>query len=438
MATLDNIDKLDQLAGFYVQGNQSAPGLLPLQAPVSTPDVEGLERGTGLLNPPLIFADLLSHFPEDLYDLRPQSHLYRFLQALLGPSGVGQLHKRTQIARLESILSGSHFYDLDGFYGSILGELRRDSEKITFNPMDSLATVEEWEEVFARDAQFRARIESLAKGIPLGATIPGLKQIAESLVSAPCDIYEIWKILDFYGEGLNVTYTWDDVTDSYPNWNNFYIGGDPTHNPSWNVLTGKIFVGLSETPTPSEVVVRVKKKYTEDAAGDTEKIVDKLSITRVLSKFKPAGVLITVDTDGLAMHREVPMAGIYSDDNFWEVHTRIAPKKSNVYALSSGSALNVSTIVDQAHSVAVPPFSSKIGHKHSAMTNLSSVNSYTLEDPNSFNWDHTGPRGTIQDIFTPDRGVTDPKTIRAALLIENNALLSHSYSGARSSVAEDL
>ena len=426
---MSQYDELDRLAGSYVQNGQSAPGLLPLQTSVSTPDVEGLDRGTGLLNPPLLINDLLSNFPSDLYDLRPQSHLSRLMQALLGPSGAGQLQKRTLISRISSVLGGSSFFDLDSLYGSIFGERRQTQENYIFDPMDSVATPEEWEEVIARDAAFRSRIEGLAKAIPLGATIPGLLQAAEATVGAPCDIYEIWKILDIYGNGTDISYDWDSIEGSFSIWDDF-------DTLSWAEVTGETIVGGSGFNNPGEIVISPKKDYAHSETGDQERLEDELSLNRVISKLKPAGTFVTVNTNGLALHEEVAVAGIYSEDDFWEISRRITPKLGleDLYLASGGSSLGVSQTVGDAFSIPVPPRAGKIGHKHTVLPELTSVNAYTLEangDSRPNNWDHQGIRGTVEDTFTPDRGVSDPRTVKAAVLAESGALISHAYAGVR-------
>lgn len=426
---MDQYDELDRLAGSYVQNGQSAPGLLPLQTSVSTPDIEGLERGTSLINPPLLIGDLISNFPSDLYDIRPQSHLYRLMQALLGPSGAGQLQKRNLIARLSSVLGGSHFFDLDGLYGSIFGERRQTKEQFTFDPMESLASPEEWDEIIARDAGFRSRLDGLIKAIPLGGTIPGLLQAAEATVGASCDVYEIWKILDLYGSGTNISYTWSQIEIAFSTWNDF-------DGLTWAQVTGETIIGNSGFNNPSEIVIRPKKDYSNMINGAQEKIEDALSLNRVIAKLKPAGTFVSVNSDGLALHNEIRVAGIYSDDDFWEISKRITPKfgLEDLYSASSASSLGVSQSFNGSVSIPVPPFSGTVGHKYTVLPELASVSAYTLEEDGSStpnDWDHLGVRGSIKDTFTPDRGVSDPRTIKAALLAEDASLIAHAYSGTR-------
>src|SRR5690606_2521795 len=71
----------------------------------SKPNIYSHVTSTDLVNPADSPHSRHRHFPEGLYNLRPQSRLTRFLKALLGGSGVAQLRKRILMARLWSILS---------------------------------------------------------------------------------------------------------------------------------------------------------------------------------------------------------------------------------------------------------------------------------------------------------------------------------------------
>jgi len=422
--------KKDLLAGSYVQNNEPVIGLLPLQTAVSNPDVEGLERATGLLNPPLTTVEYLKNFPSDLYDLRPQSHLSRFLKALLGDSGSGQLHKRNTIARLSAILGGSHFFDLDGLYGAIFNNGRQSVEQLPIDPMDAIATPEEWDELRSRDARYRSRIDSLAKAISLGGTVPGLVQLAEAITGHPCEIYEIWKIIDIYGSESGVTYSWNYTEGAYSTWADI-------NAEIWGDLSPEGVPGRSEINNRSEFVVRVRKDYTQDADGERQQQEDIYTLNKVLSRLKPAGTLLTIQNTNVPVNRDIGISGLYSDNDFWEISMRRTPKPGleKYYLNSSASALNVSQSINGATMIPTPPFAGSVGHKYTASINVASVAGYALDANNnvvaSENWDHMGPRGSVRDTFTPDRGVIDGRTAIASLLAEDNLITSHPYADVR-------
>src|SRR5690242_8459212 len=163
--------------------------LLQLQTVISNPMVAGLPTATGMILPDVATYDRLAHFPEDLYDLRPESHLVRFLKALLGEGGVGQLRKRYLLAQLEQSLDSTHFYDLDRFYGALFGARRGVLGALPIDPMQDVATPDGWDEIYALDAVFRDRVIKLAKAITLGGTPMGMQALAEALTGVECDVY---------------------------------------------------------------------------------------------------------------------------------------------------------------------------------------------------------------------------------------------------------
>lgn len=421
----------EEESGFFSVSDEPQPGILPLQIAVGGPDIDGLERSTGLLNPPLTTAASTLHFPDDLYDMRPQSHLVRLLNALLGDSGAGQLQKRNMVSRISSTLAGSHFYDLDGLYGSIFGEHRRSDEQLPFDPTDSVATSAEWDEIEARDAKYRSRIEALAKAIPMGGTVPGIQQAAEAIVSAPCQVYEVWKFLEIYGGssvggGTGIAYAWNDVThndDGTVHW-------DSLDGLIWSEVTGEVVIGRSEIDTAAEFVVRPIKPYPATPEGDQERAEDTRSLNQVISKLKPAGSLLTVDDGGVEIHQELPIYNIASNENFWEVVGRVSPRPVNgvpveaLYAVSAASGLGVSQDVDGMRLMTAPPMSGSAGHRGTAITEAVFVQGYTLEDPSPTNWDPSGD-------FTPDQGLADVRTIQATLMSSDNSLIAHPYAGPR-------
>jgi hypothetical protein len=436
--------------GFFEADSSPSAGLLPLQTSPSAPDLSGLERGTGLLNPPLVTQDAVRHFPPDLYDMRPESHLMRFLRALLGDSGAGQLQKRNTLVRLASTLAGSHFYDLDGLYGAIFGEGRQRTERLPFDPHTGLATVDEWDEIRSLDAGYRNRIEALARAIPLGGTVPGIQMAAEAVVGVPCQVYEVWQYLGSDGFTPAVAYSWGEVTsdpDNLPGGDDNTVLWSELEGTPWTSLEGSIAIGRSENSTPAEFIVRPIKDYSTDYSHQ-ERMADNHSLSNVLGKLKPAGALLTIDDNGLVIHYPGVIQSITSDSDFWEIGKRVSPKPvsgisvQSLYPQSDAASLGVSEVFDGMSLQPVPPMSGAVGSKTSSAPNVVGAKGYTLtpEDDGSLdegvlseplNWDVALLGDGTREAFTPDRAVMDPRTSLAALMSEDASLMSHPYSGTR-------
>jgi hypothetical protein len=166
------------------------PELLLQQVPIDEPLPDTVTSATDLLLPPDSLIDRLRHFPEEVYDLSAESNLVKFMKVILGDAGAGQLRKRLLMSRLRQTLQGSHFFDLDRFYGALFGLHRQPSELLTINPYTDLATSDEWAQQHAKDASYRSRIIQFGRALGYGSTPTGMELIAEAVLSVDCDIYE--------------------------------------------------------------------------------------------------------------------------------------------------------------------------------------------------------------------------------------------------------
>lgn len=441
-----------QSEGLYDLNDPSPnSGIIPLQSVPSDPSLPTLQSTSGLITPDQATGSRLAHFPEDLYDLSPTSHLSRFLKALLGDSGAGQLRKRLTVTRFESTLTGSHFFDLDGFYGAIFGATRNVAEQLTANPMASTATPEEWDDISQADASFQDRINALARAISLGATIPGLQAAAEALTGVECDVYETWQILDLYGIGT-VGKTWDQAEAAYADWAHIEAAGE-----TWDSFTGAFLVGGSGTNSRSEVIVRPKKNY-DPVSGDVGafreaervRLEDERSIQRVLNVLKPAGVLISVDNNGVAMHIPAAIAALVSDSDYWEVLTKVRPNPSltltsNPYPISPVKSSIGILENGELRPLPVPPFVDNVGLAWSYNAQITAVTGYM--QPPALSPDPTKTPGPGLDAskldfetvptaagpvtYPPANGLLDVRAIAAAAATADNALQAHPYSGPR-------
>lgn len=446
-----------QATSFFDTSATPNNGIIPLQSDPAGPAVTGVERATNMLLPDLPTMQQLSNFPDDLYDLRETSALVRLLKALLGDAGAGQLRKRTMVTRLESALNGANFFDLDRFYGAIFGALRNPAEVLAINPMDDVATPDEWDSIKAADASYRERIAELAKAIAMGGTIPGLQQAAEAIVQAPVDIYESWQLLDAYGDVLTSTpNTWDETQVLFPTWQSF------PSTTTWNRVEGTIQVGRTNTLSRSEIIVRPRKDY----ASTPEHIYDfpreENAIVRVLQKLRPAGTIVTVDPDMGDPYVATDISGLQADSEFWEIVPKVQPKTNlvgettDVYPYSTQqSAANAATVAaggivaaDVHRVLPVPPWASSQGKSWSYNGSISAVTSYTFAPPDPANLldaQNSTPsvyaddqsvvyRDGTEVRYTARKGVLSAQQALAAQVVADGSLVAHPYSGDRKAV----
>src|SRR4051794_17404766 len=126
--------------------------LIARQVIPGTPTSGKISEGTNLLSPMPRVADILNQFPPEVYTTDETSHLARLLNVLLGDAGMGGLKKQYLIARLQTTIQGSHFFDLDRFYGALFGVRRRPEEVLAIDPYTDIATPDQWTQIDAQDA----------------------------------------------------------------------------------------------------------------------------------------------------------------------------------------------------------------------------------------------------------------------------------------------
>lgn len=438
-----------QSTSFFDVSSAPKTGLIPLQSDPAGPLVSGVDRATNMLLPDAPTMQQLRNFPSELYDLRNSSRLVRLLKVMLGDAGAGQLRKRTMITRLESALTGANFFDLDRFYGAIFGALRMPSEALPLNPMDDVATPDEWDAILAADASYRERIAELAKAIAMGGTVPGLQQVAEALVQAPVDIYESWQLLDSYGSiVLAPANTWDDVQTLHPTWNDF------APSDTWNRVEGTIEVGRTNTLTRSEIVIRPRKDYSSSPDVISDYARDENALVRVLQKLRPAGTIITVDPGLGTPHVAQPISGLQADSEYWEITPKVQPKTSiqgvpvkTVYPISAiGIIQGIDPITRRI--IPRPPFSGVQGTSWSYNTLVSATTSYSFPASNAadFAEPQDGTPSPLTDDqlvvyrdgteirYTAKKGTLGAQQALAAAVVSDGSLVAHPYTGDRKAV----
>lgn len=260
-------------------------------------------------------ASQMRHFFEGIYDLSPESHLTRFVKALLGDSGVGYLSKIYVYAQQQSVLATMRYADLDAFYGSVLGVNRFSWERTDVERYFLANTPEEWDEIDARDASYRARIDSFSRAIAMGGTPSGLVGIAEALLGVECRIYESYLTIDESGADAppltplgNRTY--GQVEEVFPRYQNMekMLYGD--------IEAGVGTIGRSEVSDRAHFTIRPMRNIS---------LEERYVLTKVLDRFKPVGSLMSINPEGAALHKVAKIRGVSSESVHWEVITRAYP-----------------------------------------------------------------------------------------------------------------
>ncbi len=217
---------VNQDTSIFDYPNTPAPSILGFQVNPAAPLPDRTSTATGLLFPDLLLTRRLAAFPEEVWNLTPDSLLMRLMSVLLGPAGAGQLRQRQQVARLQGAISGTHFYDLDALYGALFSARRSSicalplnpATGVTFDPYNDLATQDGWDDIHATDSRFRERVIQLARAISMGGTIPGIQAMAEAIVRVPCNVYETGQLMNLQGIETLVGLTWTSIQTTYPTW----------------------------------------------------------------------------------------------------------------------------------------------------------------------------------------------------------------------------
>lgn len=442
------------LSFFDARNSLRYKSLFQTQFDPSTPGVPNLDSGTSLLVPDYRVEEQLSHFPEELYDLRPESHLVRLMKALLGDSGAGQLRKRYMMARLQTVMSSTHFFDLDAFYGAIFGINRRRSEVLRFNPYRSLATPDEWDRAHASDSSFRERIVALAKAIPMGATPRGMQTAAEAITGTPCDVVENWARMDYYRlhgydieAGLElqpelVHRRWSQVQTKFPTYASMYS----ETVPDWDAVEYGFEMPEQPDGLPRLIndrtgfVIRPRTHYTDSEIDQQNKAEDALAIRQVVNVLKPAGSLLTLNMRGVNQHAPLPIRSYAADSEHWEIISEVEPYAAadvDLVRVYPRSAEQVAIGVEPsgAHVLPRPPFTGTAGEGWSYNTEVITASSYTLADDGAIKSDYAFELVTHYDgtetAYTPALAVMDPQQAESSRLAGDGSLLCSPYSQER-------
>lgn len=210
-----------------------------------------------------------SHFPEEIYNMARGTHIRALADTLSGEVGSGSVNKRLFFARLNSYLGSMYFTDLDYIFGVIFGFPRVTSEQYDLDPYTTELTKEQRDEIDSKDARYKGRIMKFLQAINAGPTVLGFRLLSEAVFDSDADIYEIFHYLD-----------------------------------------GELAGSLGRTNTRSEIVV-TPHRTTIDMS-------EYRLYLHLSDRLKPAGLMVTVNTNGLAVDVEI-QRGVSADSRYFEV-----------------------------------------------------------------------------------------------------------------------
>lgn len=392
--------------------------LLALQAPTSgSPRSSLLETTTDPLLPPRTVLERLEHLFDGEYDLRPESHLSRLAKAVLGEAGAGALRKRYVAARLQSVVSTMRYLDLDALYGAIFGFSRVSTEALDTSPYLDVGTPDDWARIDARDSAYRSRVEAFSRSIALAGTREGMESTAAALLGTECRCYESWTLVDENGGNPGGAppavgaRTYGDIEVDYPTY------GDMQRGTYADVEGGTGSFGRTTTQNRAEVIVRPLRQIT---------LEETYHLTRVLTRLKPAGALLTIDALGVVVHEAVAIRDVAADSTFWQVQARVATTP----ALAPYYQAPAATPTAQPRPVGI----GYQGEAWSYNADVASASSYTLSATGALtaevDFERVVLAGRPVDL-APDRALADPADIRLGRAASDGIMLVPPYAPER-------
>jgi hypothetical protein len=381
--------------------------LLRLQAPLGVPRSTFFETTTDPLLPPWRTTEMLAHFYDAIYDLRPESHLSRLLKVVLGDTGTGQLRKRYTYAHLSQFLLTTHYTDLDLLYGGVFGLHRFLRERLDIDPYLEALTEAEWEALDAADASYRARIEAFSHALSMAGTPSGLIMAAQAILGSEVRLYETYPFVDdadIYAPEVAATVnTWGDLEA---------LTYAEASQKTYAELEGTNIFHQRLPGSRHEFVLRPLRSITAE---------ERYHLAKVLGRLKPAGALMTIDDRPAVLHRPVGVARAASSSSYWRVRSQVqvADGLEHLYDRAEPGVP-----VEQPRFA----FSAYQGEAWSYNGDVVSVESYS-EDPDGnleapVNYD-TGvdASGTVYR-YTPDLALADQSSLLLGRAVSDGILVA--------------
>lgn len=283
------------------------------------------------LMPPKSTEIRMEHFDESVYKVNDESTLlYQFMQVLCGDGGAGSLKKEIFLQRLSASLDGIYGPDLDYVFGSIRFLSRVSSESYDFNPMTQELTSEKWDEIAAKDAQYRDRIRRFFTACGKGGSTEGIREAVVAATTADCQVMENWRYIDNFGlaagVGRSIGRSWSatDLTTGHT----VYFANNSDPDDPVEVAASKAqalaFVAGRETPANwmvQEVRSRSEVTVVPLKAGLSPR--EARVLRQMLDRITGQDTVITINTNGLGVNSPVKVQAISSDSTYFQVEKTV-------------------------------------------------------------------------------------------------------------------
>jgi hypothetical protein len=422
--TLPVLNQGDQ-AGLFQRAQEQGlnQNLITDQLDPTQPQIQGLDRITDPLIPSENSTQVVENFDPEIYDLKPTSHLMRFIRALTGSAGVGGIRKQNFIARASTSILGASFVDLDAFYGALFNfhrslvetmPLNVDGTKI--NPLTDIAPSDVWDDVYSRDARFRSRIHQLARAINMGGSYAGLKAVAEAILSIDVDLVESWVKVDALINNSSLVLP---VAKTYGQISSQYVTDGNMKTVSYGNLEGNQF-GNGNTPQGNrgELVFTPRRAITPE---------ESYQLMKVLQVLKPSHTQITISNATNQTSTVIAPRSLAADSENWSIQSRITPAINLIQPTpplyqNSGE-----------YSVARPVFSEYVGESWSNNVNIVKTNSYSIDDGTAIQGDDeviTYNDGQSH-IYRVQDGIMDTHKAISTRLSGDGVVTTYPYAGNR-------
>lgn len=267
------------------------------------------------LLPPKSTELRMEHFDEHAYSCEPSTILFKFIDALCGDAGAGSLKKEIFLQRLSGALDSIYGTDLDYIFGNMRFLSRATSEAYEHDPMTDMLTSPTWDDVMAKDAQYRNRIREFFVACSHGNTVDGIRQAVHAAVSTDCQVMESWRYIDNFGisdpvgrAGIGTSWVAVDLAT-----------GQREHFASQSLansfISGKANWTVQECKSRSEVTVVPHK--TDLTPKENRLMLE------MLSEVVGIDTVLTVDPNGLAVHSPVSIRAIAADSTYFQVEKEV-------------------------------------------------------------------------------------------------------------------
>ncbi len=252
----------------------------------------------------------LGHFDDHVYRVDSDTMLFKFVDALCGDAGASSLKKQIFLQRLSGALDNIYGSDLDYVFGNIRFLSRADSEAYPYDPMRAQLTSKQWDEVAAKDAQYRSRIREYFKACGEGSTAEGIRQTAHAATSADCQVIESWRYIDNFGitngvgRAFGISYTAVDLATGHR------VVFD-SEEEATDFIEGKTHWQVHQNRARSEVTIVPHKT-------DLKPRENRL-LLQMLDRLHGIDTVVTIDPQGLAVISPINIRAISSDSTYYQV-----------------------------------------------------------------------------------------------------------------------